>query len=287
MNIVFKISGGIGKCIASTAVCKAIKKEYPKSKLIVISGYPEVYINNPYVFKALHFNNLSYFYRDYLEGQKYKLFFHDPYETTEYSQQESSLLVFWCEMFGVPYSGEIPRLFLTQREIDFYQKNFQFKKPVMLLQTNGGFDQNMKYNFSRDMPFHISKGIVSHFSEKYDIVHVRREDQIPLNNTIPLTGGFREVIAVSLLSEKRVLIDSFMQHACAALDLPSTVLWIGTKPKVFGYEIHDNIVSNPYTCEPDYKSSFTVKMDFSGNPSMFPYKSEQEIFDLEKIIDSI
>lgn len=286
MNIVFRISGGIGKCIASTAVCKAIKKKYPESKLIVISAYPEVFINNPNLYKSLHSNNLAYFFTDYLEGKEYKLFLHDPYETTEYSQQKN-LLTVWCEMFGIPYSGEMPELFLTKREIDFYQKNFSFSKPVMLLQTNGGFDHNMKYNFTRDIPFQISEGLINHFSHKYDIVHVRRDDQISFNNTIPLTGGFREVLSVALLSEKRVMIDSFLQHACAALKLPSTVLWISTKPEVFGYQMHQNIMANPYTCEPDYKNSFILKMDFSGNPAMFPYRSEDEIFDLDTIIDKI
>ena len=32
MKIIFQIDGGIGKSIAATAVCKAIKKQYPKSK---------------------------------------------------------------------------------------------------------------------------------------------------------------------------------------------------------------------------------------------------------------
>ena len=39
MKIIFQIDGGIGKSIAATAVCKAIKKQYPTDKLIVITGY--------------------------------------------------------------------------------------------------------------------------------------------------------------------------------------------------------------------------------------------------------
>ena len=44
MNIIFQIDGGIGKSIAATAVCKAIKAQYPNDKLIVISGckYPVI-----------------------------------------------------------------------------------------------------------------------------------------------------------------------------------------------------------------------------------------------------
>ena len=47
MNIIFNIIGGIGKCIASTAVLKAIKTQYPDSKVIVISQFPQLFKNNP------------------------------------------------------------------------------------------------------------------------------------------------------------------------------------------------------------------------------------------------
>jgi hypothetical protein len=47
MNIIFQISGGIGKCVMATAVCEAIKKQYPDSRLIVVSGYADVFLNNP------------------------------------------------------------------------------------------------------------------------------------------------------------------------------------------------------------------------------------------------
>jgi len=62
MNIVFQINGGIGKCVMATAVCEAIKKQYPDSKLIVISAYPDAFLNNPHVYRAFAFGDLSYFY---------------------------------------------------------------------------------------------------------------------------------------------------------------------------------------------------------------------------------
>jgi uncharacterized phage-like protein YoqJ len=45
MNIIFTIQGGLGKSVVGTAVCKAIKKKYPSCKLIVLTGYPEVFTN--------------------------------------------------------------------------------------------------------------------------------------------------------------------------------------------------------------------------------------------------
>src|SRR5580658_3705815 len=116
MNIIFQIDGGRGKCVAATAVCMAIRAQYPKDKLIVVSGYPEVFLCNPYVDKALNFNNLSYFYEDHIEGQEIKTFLHDPYLATDFISRKGHLVKVWCEMNGIPYTGEQPRLFVNTRE---------------------------------------------------------------------------------------------------------------------------------------------------------------------------
>ena len=63
-NLIFTINGGIGKCIVATAVCSAFKKKYPNDNLIVVSGYPEVFINNINVYKSLAWGSLSYFYQE-------------------------------------------------------------------------------------------------------------------------------------------------------------------------------------------------------------------------------
>ncbi|MBS1587013.1 MAG: hypothetical protein JSS82_15880 [Bacteroidetes bacterium] len=101
MNIIFQIDGGIGKSIAATAVCKAIKKYYPCSKLIVITAYPEVFFCNPNVDRVLGHNNLHYFYSDFIEGQNVKVLAHNPYLDTAFVNGEGHLIKVWCEMFGV------------------------------------------------------------------------------------------------------------------------------------------------------------------------------------------
>ena len=89
------------------------------------------------------------------------------------------------------------------------------------------------------------------------------------------------------MSEKRLFMDSFAQHTAAALNKPSTVLWIANTPKVFGYEVHDNIVSNPFTAKGDLKNSYFGKFNIVGALEEFPYNNELEIFDVEKVIESL
>lgn len=287
MNLVFQINGGLGKCIAATAVCSALKKKYPNDELIVISGYPEVFINNPNVKKTLSYNNLQYFYQDYIESKECKFFLHDPYLTTDYVKETKHLIQIWCELFDIPYHNEQPEFFLTQRELELYQRQVQVDKPIMMLQTNGGGDTNKKYSWARDIPTSVVLKVIEEFANKYSIFHIRREDQLSFQGTIQLTGQLRQILAISLLSQKRLVMDSFLQHALAALKLPSVACWIVNSPKVFGYELNTNILANAYTTQPELRNSYLSKFNIGGDELEFPYNNETEIFNIDEIIQAI
>jgi hypothetical protein len=82
-------------------------------------------------------------------------------------------------------------------------------------------------------------------------------------------------------------MDSFAQHAAAALNKPSVVCWIANKPDVFGYDLHTNILPNKFTRKPELKHSYLQKFDISGNLIEFPYNNEKEIFNIDEIISSL
>lgn len=286
-NLIFSIDGGIGKCVAATAVVKNIKKKFPNDNIIVISGYPEVFLNNPNVYKSLQFGNISYFFTDFIENKDIELMLHNPYVEKDYVQENKHLIQIWCEMNDLPYNNEKPEVFLTKRELDFYQNKYRSDKPILLMQTNGGANADLKYSFARDLPSAVVTKVIEAFVGQYNIVHIRREDQLAYQNTTPVTAGFREILALTLLSQKRLLIDSFLQHSCAALNMPSTVCWITNSPKVLGYELHDNILSKPFNRQPELKNSYLAKFNIIGDPVEFPYQSEDDIFDVNEIIESL
>lgn len=288
MNIVFQINGGIGKCIMATAVCQAIKKQYPDSKLIVVSGYADVFLNNPYVDRSLQYGTISYFYEEYLKDQKdFKVFAHDPYLQTEYLHQNEHLIQTWCEMFGIVYNGEYPSIYLTNREKTFLSSKFQSDRPMLVMQTNGGGDSNLKYSWARDLPYNTAMDVISEFAEDYNIVHIRREDQHQYPGTIPVTDNFRSLVVLISLSQKRLFIDSMGQHVAACLGLKSTVCWIVNKPEVFGYPIHDNIIANKFTKKPELRNAFFQPFNIGGELIEFPYNTELEVFNSLDIIESI
>ena len=286
-SIIFQIDGGIGKCIASTAVIKAIRKKYPNDNLYVISGYPDVFLNNPHVTKNYQFGSLNYFFKENIENKDALMMVHNPYLEIDYVQEKKHLIQVWCEMNDLKYDGELPEMYMTNREIDFFQKRFRSDRPIFLMQTNGGGGNDLKYSFARDLPSSVVAQVIEHFTKTHNVVHVRREDQIAYDKTTPLTSGIRDILALTLMSDKRLLIDSFVQHGCSAINLKSSVCWITNNPKVLGYEIHDNILANPFTKQPELRNSVYAKFNIAGDPLEFPYNNEEEIFDVQKIIDSL
>jgi hypothetical protein len=285
--IIFQINGGAGKCVMATAVCKAIKTAYPDYKLIVFSGHSEIFINNPYVEKTLQFGGVSYFYQDYIKDKECKVFLHDPYLDNAFVSQDKHLIKVWSEMFDIPYNNEMPELYLTQREIEFYQRNINLDKPILLLQTNGGGDANVKYSWARDLPSCNVVDVINHFKDKYAICHIRRQDQQEYRDTYSISASYREIMAFTLMSSKRLLIDSMVQHFAAAFKMPSVVCWVSNKPAVFGYDLHTNIQANPFTTKPDLRNAFLTEFNIGGDASEFAYNSENEIFDTNKIITAL
>jgi hypothetical protein len=72
-----------------------------------------------------------------------------------------------------------------------------------------------------------------------------------------------------------------------ALNLPSVVCWIANKPQVFGYDIHTNVVSNPFTIKPETRNSFLNEFNIQGDLIEFPYNGEHEIFSFDTIVGAI
>jgi len=286
---ILQVNGGIGKCIMSTVICKQIKKQYPEAQLIVLSGYPEVFLDNPHVDRAFTFGQTQYFYQDYIDGKDFKFFGHDPYLEAGHLLQTEHLTHTWCKMFGLDVSESTsPELFLTDRERTFFSKKFVSDKPIFLLQTNGGAaGQELKYSWARDIPTIVAARVIEEFRNDYNIIHIRRDDQPSFDGTFPVTDNFRALAVLIDISEKRLFMDSFGHHAAAAMGKPSTVCWVVNTPVVFGYDIHDNIRANSETKKAELRNSFLQKYNIAGDLIEFPYNNEEEIFNVDDIIKSL
>jgi len=286
--IIFQIDGGHGKNILATSVIRAIKKKYPERKLIVVSGWDGPFFYNPDVFRFYLFGQMQYFYDDFIKPDT-KIFTIDPYKSENHILQRKHLSETWCDLYDIPYDGTKPIIYLNPREEEIARDKIKPDgRPIMLLQTHGGAPQSQysKKSWFRDMPIELAQQLVNHYSRNYRIMHIKTPEQPNLNGVEPLTLPHRELYAVFPLSTKRVFIDSFAQHVAAALDLQSTVLWIGNKPEVFGYNTHINVLSSEKKVRELNKFSYLEQFDISGQIQQFPY-DKVNVFDFNQVVKAI
>lgn len=291
---IFHLQGGIGKHIAATAVARIIKNNHPDRKLIVVCAYPDLFINLDFVDRVYTIGGTSYFYQEYVQDKDSILFHHEPYYTTNHIHKRKRLIENWCEMYGLKYNGEKPELKFNKLQYDISKNFWSRKKPIMVIHTNGGvMSMDAKpYAWTRDMPFDLAQNLVHHYKKDYHIFQITKLNSPKLQDaehifaTPQQSLSMMEFFSILLHAKKRVFIDSCLQHAAAAMKRKSTVLWNGTSPKVFGYDLHDNITTEiPY----DFKlpGSYLFDFDFNGNEVEYPFSEDQQLFDINKVIESV
>jgi hypothetical protein len=288
--LVWHIEGGLGKNIAATSLLSSLKEKYPDRKIIMTVSYPEVFINNPDIYRVYNLRNLTYFYQDYIEDNDVLVFRNEGYFQNGHITKEKHLINNWCDILGIEYKNQLPTIkfnLVQKRMINLWRRD----KPILLIQSNGGPMEDGKiYSWTRDIPPVIVRSIVEKYSEKYHIIQVCRNKEeviIGVNESYFKPMSNFDLISLVAASDKRVLIDSCLQHAAAALNLPSTVLWVGTSPKIFGYDIHSNVLANKPKNKPKLLNSYLFDYSFNGDSLECPYNDVDEIFNLDDIFNSI
>jgi hypothetical protein len=287
---IFHIDGGCGKNIAATAVVKSIKAAYPEHKLIVVCAWPEVFIHNPDIYRVYKFGNIPYFYDDYIKDKNTKVFRMEPYHTEDLLYRRKSLAEIWCDIFNIPCIDKTPSLFLTEREMVFAQQQLQKDGPILLVQSSGGAEnQGHPYSWSRDLPPAFAQEVVNTVKGNFSkVLHIRRDNQPEIQGTFKVTDSFRNLFCYIALSDKLLCIDSFAQHAAAALKKPATVGWISNSPVVFGHKIHTNIVASGAESFRHRIDSYLESEDWTGGRfHECPYDNFTKMFDKDQFVESI
>ena len=282
MKILLGINGGIGKGIAATG---AVRIAHENGHTVdVITAHPSIWEGNPHVNRVYDWNRVEYmeqFIKDYDD-----VHIQDPYKDARFLLGECDLTATYNNMLNGILEPAAPQVFLNKAETLYVKELLKgIEKPIMVVQTNGGLNEG--YAWNRDLPLEEAVEVLNQFREEYEIIHLRMNGQLEIGgikHTADL--NIRQCLVVLQMSSKRLLIDSVYQHACAALDLPATVLWVITQPNRFGYKLHDNILCN----EPQLKNMDRLEGLFSGldaDTNKCPFGQEQKVFDTKQIIESL
>ena len=288
--VIFHVDGGCGKNIVATAVVKSIKAQYPEHKLIVVCAWPDAFLHNPNVFRVYRFGNIPYFYDDYIDGKDSVILRMEPYHSGDLLYKKKSLTEIWCDVLNIPCIDTKPEIFLTERELLFAQNQIQKDGPILLVQSSGGAEQQSHpYSWSRDLPPAFAQEVVNTVRSNFSkVLHIRRENQPEINNTFRVTDSFRNMFCYINLSDKILGIDSFVQHAAAALDKKATVGWISNSPIVFGHTLHNNIIASGTESFRHRADSYLEEDDWTGGKfHECPYDNIANMFDKDQFVESI
>jgi hypothetical protein len=282
MKILLGIEGGIGKGIAATG---AVRTAHELGHQVdVITAWSNIWQGNPYVNKVWDWSRSEYLFEKIKEYDK--IIFDDPYRQSKFLLGETNLTGIWNYMLNEIVEPVKPEVYLTMAET-LNVKNLLsgVTKPIMVVQTNGGTDEG--YAWTRDIPLPEAAEMLNPFAEEYEIIHLRANGQLELQGIKHAADlDIRQALVILQMSEKRLLIDSVYQHAAAAFELPSVVLWAMTEPEKFGHEIHTNIKCN----EPELKNTDRLEMLFRGLDNSLdkcPFSPTQKIFDTELVVKKL
>ena len=87
-KMIFHVNGGIGKNLMATAVAKAFKRENQNTNIIVTTAWPQVWLNNEYIWRVYKQGITPYFWEDHIKDQDVKIIASEPYTHEAYIQNK-------------------------------------------------------------------------------------------------------------------------------------------------------------------------------------------------------
>ena len=288
--LIWHVQGGLGKNVSATSLIGDLKKRYSDRKLVMVVSWPEIFLNNTGIDRILHMGHTPHFYEDYIDGKDTIVFRHEAYNQTAHVNHSQHLIHNWCDLMGLEYKEQQPQIIINyaQQQLSGVWKR---DKPTLILHTNGGPMQGQKYpyNWCRDMPAELSVEIVNKYKNSHHIFHVCRKESPVLDGVERIDQPLENLQLFSILasSDKRIFIDSCLQHAAAAFKMKSSVIWVGTHPQVFGYKLHDNIEAKKPKLANQRIGSYLFDFNFDNNIHECPYNSVQEMFDFNQVMARI
>ncbi len=218
----------------------------------------------------------------------------EPYFWHTHINKTNRLIETWCLMYDLTYNNEQPVLKINPEQKkairNFYEPKFE-GKPFLLMHTNGGlFTNERPFCWSRDMPIEVAQKVANHFKKSHFVMQITRPNSPQVEGVFVRSEQLSntELCGLVELTDKRLLIDSSLQHAAAAFALPSTVLWNATSSVIFGHSLHDNIQAKEKP-QKSLPGSYLFDYQFDANENEFPYDDEDlgDLYNIDQIIASL
>lgn len=271
------VEGGLGKHIIFTALARQLKEKY--GEVNVVSPYPDVMkacesIDKSFQFGTTDLSKLVY-------EKDCDIFNGNPYTNQAFIKKKIHLLDAWSQQLGLKYSKSIPEIDTSliddkiQVETDKVIKDLGNKYIVVQLtggqspitEGQGQYVEVLKRNYPYAQKL---VNLIHKKYPKYKIVNFALPNEPDWKNTVKLQIPYIFYFNILKKARRVVCIDSALQHMAAAVGQKATVIWGETKPNHFGWDLHDNLLSDEQIGSPYFVA-------LGPSPANIEFPSSKEI----------
>jgi hypothetical protein len=184
---------------------------------VVVSGYPEVFLHNPDVYKNFPFNT-PYLWQDYYGQAGVEVYAQDPYLNQAWIKNHKRHFIdIWCAELRIPNVQKTPLLYFSGPEADELNSQIKVDKPLLVVQSTGGSNASAR-SWTRNPPAHEFEEYLAGFMDSHFILHLALKDTPTLQNVHQRVDNFdrRKAMCLMYYAQEVVGIDSYSLHARAA-----------------------------------------------------------------------
>jgi hypothetical protein len=245
----YVVEGGIGKCVAFSALVPALAKKAGEG-IQIYTPYIDVFANNPDVAMAFE-SSLPLHDPRILASDSIE--YCEPYKST-FIKGGQHIIESFCDLLGVEYDPAMrPKLYtehLVERAAAWLEEA-EVSGPYMMVQFSGGQSPigysgaaYQSVNAGRNYPPFLAQQVVVMLREQYP-------DMTIIDCTLPNEPGYEGTVKWgehwAVLHEALkgaqgfVGIDSSLQHLAASAGQCGAVVWGNTRWSQFGYGENVNV----------------------------------------------
>lgn len=277
MNFSLECTGGMGFHIMFSSLIRWLNEKYPKSKINVISAYPELFEYNPRIYRNLRLDQ-PYLFEDYIKKTDYRT--GSPYQMHDFYHKRMHMMKLLPKAFGFNDYNQKPQseIFFTKgEEIDGQIFNKQ-NMPLLTFQMCGGLPMGVQPSrmkldsIQRDLPFKFAIKVAQSLLNKgFHLLQIRSESEPRIPGTIQIQLPFRNILPIIKHSIGHVGIDSSGMHGAAIFKKPQLIFWGQTHKDNLGYNYPK--VLNIFN---EHGMHYRPQCQMPDREGMFPYKSKNE-----------
>ena len=134
--IIFRNGTAIGDHFLITSVIVNIKKFY-KREIIIYSVYPDLFLNNPNVYKVFNYNKTEKQIRSYLKTSKSKFILNFRYDWTLEKQKKSLVEWYTNSITNLLFKNCYPKIYLSEDENNRFKQKNNLPEKYCIIQSQG------------------------------------------------------------------------------------------------------------------------------------------------------